>query len=83
MYPVPKESARILKVEHAAYTSRRFGRPGAFAMGSQRGITADETVATAKLRNYPNILLDVNDATKPAAFALLPLPYYRAAISWS
>lgn len=37
-------------------------------------ITRDEIEATARLGNYPNIPLDVNDAAELAAFAILPLP---------
>lgn len=42
--------------------------------GVQWRITRDEIEATAKLGNYPNIPLDVNDAAELAAFAILPLP---------
>lgn len=71
------------KLVSAAYTSHRHGQFSAFAASLQRGITGNETETVVKLRSNRNILLNVNDATQPAVFALLTLPYYRAAISWS
>lgn len=48
--------------------------PVTVRFGVQWRITRDEIEATAKLGNYPNIPLDVNDAAELAAFAILPLP---------
>lgn len=64
----------LRKLEQKLESACEFPRHGAFGVTVQWRITRDEIEATAKLGNYPNIPLDVNDASELAAFAILPLP---------